>query len=240
MLGKALANAGRWPEAEEAQRQGIALLEKLMEDFPQLPHYWAELGVTQCYLGRALTGKNRPGAALSCFDKAIYLLDKTIAQGWRAAIVRGSLRDTHCSRAQALTALGRHKEAIKDWNRAIELDDGGQRATLQLDRASSLARAGEHAQAVVQAESIAAAKDVSASTFYTAACVHAQAAAAAKGDQSLCERYSKRAVELLRHAADTGYKDVAHMKKDPDLDPLRSRGDFKKLLADLEAKSARK
>jgi eukaryotic-like serine/threonine-protein kinase len=238
-LGSALAKAGRWPEAEQAERQGVALLEKLVEDFPQLPHYWAELGVAQCRLGRALTGRNRPDAALSCLDKAISLLDKTIAQGWRAAIVRGSLRDTHSSRAEALTALGRHKEAIKDLDRAIELDDGGRRATLQLDRASSLARAGEHAQAVAQAESIAAGKDVSASTFYAAACVHAQAAAAAKSDQLLCERYSKRAVELLRHAAGAGYKDGTHMKKDLDLEPLRSREDFKKLLADLEANSAR-
>ena len=31
-----------------------------------------------------------------------------------------------------------------------------------------------------------------------------------------------------------GYKDAAHMKKDSDLDPLRAREDFKKLLAELE------
>jgi serine/threonine-protein kinase len=239
-LGNVLADAGRWPEAEEAQRQATALLEKLVEDFPQLPHYWSELAVAQCCLGRALTGKNCPDAALTCFDKAIPLLDKTMTQGWRVSIVQGSLRDTHWSKAQALTALGRHNEAIKDWNRAIELDDGGRRATLQLERACSLARAGEHAQAVAQAESIAAGKDVSASTFYAAARVHAQAAAAAKSDQRLCERYSKRAIELLRLAADAGYKDGAHIKKDVDLDPLRSREDFKKLLMELEAKSARK
>jgi hypothetical protein len=33
-----------------------------------------------------------------------------------------------------------------------------------------------------------------------------------------------------------GYKDVAHMKKDTDLDPLRPREDFRKLLAELEGK----
>ena len=70
--------------------------------------------------------------------------------------------------------------------------------------------------------------------------MHAQAAAAAKSDQLLCERYSKRAVELLRNAEGSGFKAGAHMKKDVDLEPLRSREDFKKLLADLEAKSARR
>ena len=33
-----------------------------------------------------------------------------------------------------------------------------------------------------------------------------------------------------------GYKAVAHMKKDTDLDPLRQRDDFRKLVADLEGK----
>jgi hypothetical protein len=39
----------------------------------------------------------------------------------------------------------------------------------------------------------------------------------------------------LRDAVAKGYKDAAHMKKDTDLDPLRSREDFKKLVAELEA-----
>ena len=42
---------------------------------------------------------------------------------------------------------------------------------------------------------------------------------------------------MLRDAAAKGYKYVEHMKKDKDLDPLRQREDFKKLLAEVEAKS---
>ena len=42
-------------------------------------------------------------------------------------------------------------------------------------------------------------------------------------------------MDLLQKAVKAGYKDAAHMKKDPDLDPLRAREDFKKLLAELEA-----
>ena len=43
-------------------------------------------------------------------------------------------------------------------------------------------------------------------------------------------------MELLAKAVQAGYQDAAHMKKDTDLDPLREREDFKKLLAELEAK----
>jgi hypothetical protein len=38
-------------------------------------------------------------------------------------------------------------------------------------------------------------------------------------------------------AVKAGYKDFAHMKKDSDLDPLRDREDFQKLLAELEKKA---
>jgi hypothetical protein len=47
--------------------------------------------------------------------------------------------------------------------------------------------------------------------------------------------YGDQAMAMLRDAVAKGYKDAAHMKKDTDLDPLRSRDDFKKLVAELEA-----
>src|SRR5262249_39690749 len=46
--------------------------------------------------------------------------------------------------------------------------------------------------------------------------------------------YGDAAMKLLRDAVGKGYKDVAHMKKDPDLDPLRRRDDFRTLVAELE------
>jgi hypothetical protein len=43
-------------------------------------------------------------------------------------------------------------------------------------------------------------------------------------------------MELLQQAVKAGWKDAAHMAKDTDLDPLRERDDFKKLLTELEKK----
>jgi len=42
-----------------------------------------------------------------------------------------------------------------------------------------------------------------------------------------------RALQWLHKAVQAGYKDAAHIKKDPDLDPLREREDFQKLLESL-------
>ncbi len=44
----------------------------------------------------------------------------------------------------------------------------------------------------------------------------------------------------MKQAVEKGYKDVAHMKKDRDLDALRDRDDFKALLKELESKPPEK
>lgn len=49
--------------------------------------------------------------------------------------------------------------------------------------------------------------------------------------------YGDAAMKLLRNAVSTGYRDEAHMKKDTDLDPLRGRQDFQKLIAELQGKA---
>jgi len=48
--------------------------------------------------------------------------------------------------------------------------------------------------------------------------------------------YGDSAMKLFREAVSKGYKDLSNIKKDTDLDPVRDREEFKKLLAELEAK----
>jgi hypothetical protein len=80
------------------------------------------------------------------------------------------------------------------------------------------------------------------------ACAHASVAvrkddklpAAERAD--LAERYAARAVALLNQAHTGGHLKNAmflrQFKTDPDLDPLRKRADFQKLLQELEAREA--
>jgi tRNA A-37 threonylcarbamoyl transferase component Bud32 len=53
--------------------------------------------------------------------------------------------------------------------------------------------------------------------------------------QKTGDEYGRLAVQQLRAAVQAGYRDVGHIKKDPDLDPLRSRPDFRDLLTELGA-----
>ncbi len=57
-----------------------------------------------------------------------------------------------------------------------------------------------------------------------------------KQREAAAQFYGDAAMKLLREAVSKGYKDVPHMKKDTDLDPLRQREDFQKLVAELEGK----
>jgi hypothetical protein len=83
-----------------------------------------------------------------------------------------------------------------------------------------------------------------ASSLYIAAGMRAVTAAVIKEDRKtpaagairLASEQADAAIALLTKAVAAGYMDVDRLKKDKDLDPLRMREDFKKLLVELEAK----
>jgi hypothetical protein len=70
-----------------------------------------------------------------------------------------------------------------------------------------------------------------ANSLYSAACMRAVTAATAGAKQADAE--ADKAMAWLKQAVAAGWKDAAHMQKDHDLDALREREDFKKLLAEL-------
>jgi tetratricopeptide (TPR) repeat protein len=79
-----------------------------------------------------------------------------------------------------------------------------------------------------------------AGSLYAAACFRAVTAAVLKltpgaNATRLANEQADRAMAWLKQAVAAGYKDTDHMKQDTDLDALRGREDFKKLLAELEA-----
>jgi hypothetical protein len=171
------------------------------------------------------------------FDKSIALLEPLVKHDPRLATERRFLRNAHLGRALALVELARHADAVKDWDRALELNSvPGDEPELRASRAQSLARAGGHVNAVAEANALAAAKEVTGDTLYDLACVCALASTAVKDNAQLQDQYAARAVELLRQAVAKGYKDIDHLKKDDDLKPLRQREDFRKLMEELEEK----
>jgi len=75
-------------------------------------------------------------------------------------------------------------------------------------------------------------------SLYNAACYRAVSAAVlratAKPASPANDAEADRAMVLLEQAVAAGYKDAAHMRKDKDLDSVRNRDDFKKLIGELD------
>jgi hypothetical protein len=111
--------------------------------------------------------------------------------------------------------------------------------------ASTLVRLGDHAAAAAAVEELARFGDKPADDSYKAAGVLSLCVALAEKDaqlppprrKALADTYAARAVQRLREAVAHGNKDVAKMKNDTNLDPLRARPDFQQLLAELEQKA---
>jgi hypothetical protein len=90
--------------------------------------------------------------------------------------------------------------------------------------------AGQVAEAVAEVAELRQSTTVTADQWYDFACIHAVASGKAADKK---KEYADQAMRMLRHAVQSGFKDAAHMDKDKDLDPLRQRDDFKKLMASL-------
>ena len=74
-----------------------------------------------------------------------------------------------------------------------------------------------------------------AGQWYNFACVYSLASTKIPDKKN---DYADRAMELLQNAVKAGWNDAKHTASDTDLDPLRAREDFKRLLSDLERKPA--
>jgi hypothetical protein len=100
-------------------------------------------------------------------------------------------------------------------------------------RAIARLLSGDVAKAVADVVELSNIPGASPDNLYNFAVVYA-IASGKFADRKL--EYANRAMELLQKAVETGFREAAHMKKNTNLDSLRDRKDFKKLMADLEAK----
>jgi hypothetical protein len=133
-------------------------------------------------------------------------------------------------RALAYDQLEKHAEAVKDWERAIDLSPLVEQPRFRAWRADSGVRSGRIASAVAEIAELAKSGKWTSSEWYQFACVYALASSKSADKK---HEYADRAMELLRRAVKAGYNDAAHLAKNNDLDALRQRDDFKKLLLSL-------
>jgi hypothetical protein len=91
-------------------------------------------------------------------------------------------------------------------------------------------RAGQVPEAITEVAELTKTGNWSAGDWYDFACIYAVASGKSAEKK---QEYADRAMELLHTAVKAGYQDAAHMATDKDLDVLRQRGDFNKLMQSL-------
>ncbi|MGE3820943.1 MAG: protein kinase [Isosphaeraceae bacterium] len=230
---KVLGLLDRPVEATEQFQKSIALGERLVAEHPTVLNYQHELGLCHAYLANLIHQGDAPADSLASYDKAILTLTKAHEADRQVVLTRNALYKALESRAQVRNHLGRHAEALTDWERAIDLAPPERLPAFRAQRAATKAELGQFTEALAELAEVTKVDPRDPVHWYNFA--RAQALASA-GDEARKEEYAAKAVELLQQAVNAGYANVARMTKDAALNPLRDREYFKKLLADLSAK----
>jgi tetratricopeptide (TPR) repeat protein len=149
-LGLQLASLGKRTKAEQQLKKALAIREKLADDFPTVPAYRVDLGGSYCNFGHFVLNGGKPADSLAWFQKAIDTLRPVHEQQPRDVTARLFLRNSHWARAGAHDRLEQFAEAVKEWDRAIQLSARSQQAGLRARRANSQVRAGQVAEAVAE------------------------------------------------------------------------------------------
>jgi eukaryotic-like serine/threonine-protein kinase len=207
-LGLVHHHAGQEAQAEEEHRQALDIFQKLAREHPAVPRHAAQVGSSYDHLGVVQDEQGKLDAAQASYEKAIEALGRFLESQPRSPQERNQL------------------------------------TLARIDLAGIFAARGDHTRAAQQAETIAGKGELTTQSLYSMGCLYARCAAAAAKDAKLPpvertrlpEQYAARAIEYLRQSVAKGVANLPRFRTDPDLDALRGRDDFKKLVEEAEKK----
>jgi serine/threonine protein kinase len=253
-LGMLQKEAGRPKQAEASWSEALALYKALAAEFPAMAIYRLELAGIYNNQGNLLKDTGHPKDAEKSFQDALRIQKRLVAD-------YPAVPDYQIELANTMAGLAELAYGRKDYSTAHQLLEQAQphvKAALDANPRSPVYRAvfcahrqllaatqldlGDHAAAAEAAADLARVAFEPVPDAYKAACFLSRCTALADQDAKLSEArrkqlvqsYPDQAMAALRQAVAKGYKDAAQMKKDKDLDPLRGRPDFQKLLAELD------
>jgi tetratricopeptide (TPR) repeat protein len=254
--GILLRDTGRLKEAEQDYDQALSIRKQLAADFPARPEFRQDLANSHNGRGVLLRNTGRRKEAEQDFDQALSIHKQLAADFPNQPDLRNDLAGTCVSLAFLHLQQG-------DWAAAKRLLLEGRPHHLAALKASPgnpeyrqfyrnhlNVLTAVHAGLLEQQDVVRTAevcRDLgwnAPADAYDAACgLSLCVPIVAKHDKlddqqrkAAAQFYGDAAMKMLRHAVSKGYKDAPHMKKDTDLDPLRQREDFKKLIAELGGK----
>jgi serine/threonine-protein kinase len=256
-LGILLRRQGKRDAAQAAYRDALKIQTRLADDFPTVPDYLRDLATSHNNLGNLLDDLGKRGEAESAFCDAMkiqtqlaekfpavsdYQNELAVSLVNLARLVQGG-KEPARARQLLEQAVPHHRAALKanDRNPTYRISFRTNRQVL----AEALLDLGDHTAAADAADQLVQAAVEPTGDVYNAGCFLARCVPLAERDSKLtlserqerAQAYANRAVAALRHAIQNGFKNVPHMRKDPNLDPLRSKPEFQQLLKELEAQT---
>jgi serine/threonine-protein kinase len=240
-------------DASASYERAHGLYEGLTREHPSHTTYRSNLASILIDLGtlRILTGRHAQSFPL--FQRAQELLDELIREHPNDLGLHSRLAKVMDNRGIALAEQGRHREAEEAFLAAIarhrgafeQMPDGKQYRQYLSSHYANLARVrraagrpAEAANASLERRTLLAGDP---DKLYSVACELASCiplVEQGRGDSVDRWRVERRkyidlALETLRQAIGAGYQDIALMRSDPELNPLRSSNEFQSLLSDL-------
>jgi tetratricopeptide (TPR) repeat protein len=201
---------GGWlPQAAHAFAQVVGQYEKLVAKFPAKAEHHRDLGANLNDLATVLNAQRKVAEARSALERALRCQHAALKLNPSDRRSRTFLAIHYRGLCTVLTTLGEHAETER----------------IATEWAWNFS---ENAREIY---------DAAASVARCAPLVDKDGALPKEKRQQLARAYEDRAMELLHQAVKHGWRDVHHMKKNRDLDLLRSRTDFNKLVAELEIRN---
>ena len=204
-LGHALWLMGKPREGRGVLEEGLALAGRLAIEHPDDIDRAIDCGLSFDGLGRCLLDLGQYDEAEARFRQAISRVVKVFSLPPERPGLRQQISIHYGGLTMALRGLGRAQEAAQaEWERArLSRGNPGQLFEIAWGLAQCLP-ALDH-----------------------------KSAGQPPVDASVRERLALEAVATLRQAIAAGYRDLAHIRSDSLLDPLRARPDFQLLMMDL-------
>jgi tetratricopeptide (TPR) repeat protein len=255
-VGILLKHAGRPQDAEAAWQDALAIQRQLAADFRDVPAYRQELAASCFNLADVLKNAGRAPEAEKALQDALALYKQLAGEARTSPDDQNGLAAT----MSKLAILARDRNELPQARQLLEQARPHHQAALKanprhplyrnhffvntFELAKTLVALGDHAAAAEAAGQLLDIGWDPAQDGYTAACFLSLCIPLAEEDvklskdqrQKQARAYADAALRALRQARTKGFKDVAQLKKDPALDPLRPREDFQALLRALEEK----
>jgi tetratricopeptide (TPR) repeat protein len=226
----------------------------LVADFPTVPEYRRDLGVSCHNLGMLLQLTGQPQPAEMAYRQGLAVRERLVAEFSGVPDYSSELATTLSNLGRLLLDRGKPGDARALLERAMEY----QRIALKSNArhpayrrflshncqnlALTLLALREHEGAAGAAREMARIFPDQLADAYDAACLLARCVPLAEKDARLSEKdqnrlvqqYGDQALELLRTAIRNGFRNAAHLDQDADFNPLRARADFQEIVTKLK------